>query len=99
MGRLAERGSLDVKRIRLPTQATEATLKERFELEFVSHGPTERGWEGDYLRCPVCTTFVLKGHVTHACPCGNIAIDSAMLRVTVEKGPESPVDTYKTLSK
>ena len=84
-----------MKRVSLPSLASEATLTECFDLELVSRGPTSNGWEGDYLRCPVCSTFVLKSAESHGCPCGNIFIDADALRVVVEKGPESAIEVFK----
>lgn len=88
-----------MKRKRFPTVVEEATLKQSFTLEFVSHGPTERGWEGHYLKCPECKFLVQKGGGCHACPCGNIEVDSGMLRVFVHRGTESSVDTYRAIPK
>jgi hypothetical protein len=79
--------------------ASEASLREKFNLELVSRGPTSNGWEGDYLRCAVCSTFVLKGGENHGCPCGNIFIDTDSLRVVVENGPESSVEVFRVTSK
>ena len=76
-----------MKRARYPTQATEAALSERFTLELLAHGPTRSGWEGDYLLCPECRTFVLKGGGNHSCQCGNLFVDSDALRIIVERGP------------
>ena len=70
-------------------------LRQLFTLELLSHGPTQAGWEGDYLLCPECNTFVLKGGGNRSCECGNLFIDSDMLRVSVVNGLESSISTYR----
>ena len=86
-------------RPRYPALATETELRATFLLEFVAHGPTAQSWEGDYLKCPECLTFVHKGGDNHRCPCGNVCIDSDMLRVIVTNGPESTIETYRASPK
>ena len=71
-----------------------ATLRKSILLKFVSHGPCRAGWRGDYLKCPCCQFFVLKGGGNHGCPCGNLFVDYEMLRIHVRDSDESKVDTY-----
>ncbi|RLS58423.1 MAG: hypothetical protein DWH91_02370 [Planctomycetota bacterium] len=86
---------LKMKRLKYPDVADEATLKERFVVQFVSNGPTDRGWEGNYLKCPECGIFIRKGGGNKGCPCGNIFVDSDMFRVSVRSSCESTVETYQ----
>jgi hypothetical protein len=71
------------------------TDQERFVREnilaFVSKGPLDGMWRCAYLKCPRCGYYVLRGGGYDECPCGNIAIDSDMLRVQVQDTPESEV--------
>ena len=78
----------------MPSITNQEKLFQDYVLEFVSKGPTARGWEGHYLKCPICGYYVKKGRGYDECLCGNISIDSDMLRVTVEKTPERGVETY-----
>jgi hypothetical protein len=77
------------------------TDQERFVREnilvFVSKGPLDGMWRCAYLKCPRCGYYVLKGAGYDECPCGNIAIDSDMLRVQVQDTPESEVECFNAV--
>ena len=73
-------------------------LLEKYELEFVSQGPTERGWIGHYYLCPICGYYVDKTKYDE-CDCGNISIDVDYCRITVLKTKESEVKTYNVKDK
>jgi hypothetical protein len=68
-------------------------------LEFVSKGPIEGMWRGEYLKCPICNYYVLKGKGYDECTCGNISVDSDMLRVAIVKSPESLIEVYNAKKK
>lgn len=70
-----------------------------YDLVFVSRGPKDGMWRCEYLKCPLCNYYVLKGAGYDECPCGNIRIDSDALRVSVDKIPESEVETYNAVRK
>jgi hypothetical protein len=78
----------------MPSITDQEKLLRDFVLEFVSKGPTARGWEGAYLKCPLCGYYVLKGRGYDKCRCGNITIDSDMLRVHIGNSLESDVETF-----
>ena len=83
----------------MPQITDQDELLARFHLERVSMGPTGRGWEGEYLKCPKCGNFVLKGKGYDECSCGNISVDSDMLRITVRHSAEEDVETYRAIAK
>ena len=76
-----------------------SSSRRRFSLALVSRGPKDGRWVGAYLRCPSCDYYVSKGPGFDECPCGNIAIDSDMLRVAVRQTPEAEVETYDAVRK
>ncbi len=78
----------------MPHVTNQEKLRRDFQLTLVSRGPNEGAWRGNYLKCPLCGYFVLKGAGYDECTCGNISIDSDMLRVSVRQTPESEVDVY-----
>jgi len=80
----------------MPNITDQKKLLRDFVLEFVSKGPTVRGWEGACPKCPLCGCYVLKGCGYDECHCGNITIDSDMLRVHVGNSLESDVETFNT---
>jgi len=63
-------------------------------LAFVSKGPKDGMWRCHYLKCPICNYYVYKGKGYDECTCGNISIDSDMLRVSVSKSLESDIETF-----
>ena len=69
------------------------------ELVFVSRGPLDGMWRCHYLKCPRCGYYVLKGAGYDECRCGNIAIDSGMLRVTVRDSAESEIECFNVVSR
>lgn len=79
---------------RMPLTATEAELLSAFSLRLVSRGPRKGAWHGNYLKCPLCQEFVLKGGGNHGCRCGNLFVDGDMLRVSVVQTPETQVEVY-----
>ncbi len=91
MDRVAELGSLAIQ---MPHITDQVQLKRDFELRLVSKGPKDGMWRGQYLKCPLCSYFVLKGAGYDECMCGNISVDSDMLRVAVGKTPEFEVEVY-----
>ena len=82
----------------IPGRTTLDELSSNFRVEFCSQGPTEKGWSGHYLECPICKDLLEKGGC-HCCTCGNISIDDGMLRVTVENGDKKAVKTYYAYKK
>lgn len=82
----------------MPSITNQEKLLRDYDLTFISKGPKDHGWIGHYLKCPLCGYFVLKGKGYDQCICGNISIDSDMLRVTVSS-PESEVETYNATRK
>ena len=62
-------------------------------------GSTEHGWPGEYLKCPRCGDFVFKGEGYDECSCGNISVDSDMLRITIKLSAEQDVETYTAMAK
>lgn len=83
----------------MPQVTDQDELRRKFSLELVSRGPERGMWRGQYLRCPRCDYHVLKGPGYDECPCGNIAVDSDMLRVAVRDTPEAEVETYNAVPK
>ncbi len=83
----------------MPSMTDQEKLQRDYILEFVSKGPTEKGWEGHYLKCPICGYYLKKGKGYDICTCGNISIDSDMLRVTVQETSEKDVETYYAIRK
>jgi hypothetical protein len=73
-------------------------LLENFELEFISKGPTEEGWIGQYYRCPICKYYVDRTKYDE-CDCGNISIDVDYCRIIVEKCEESEIKVYNVKKK
>ena len=84
--------------VKFPGRTTLDELPSNFRVEFCSQGPTEKGWSGHYLECPICKDLLEKGGC-HCCTCGNISIDDGMLRVTVENGDKKAVKTYYAYKK
>ncbi len=78
----------------MPQITDQEKLLREYELVWVSKGPLNGMWRGDYLKCPTCDYYVLKGMCYDACPCGNISIDSDILRVCIVNTPESEVEVY-----
>lgn len=83
----------------MPHITDQEKLKRDFTLVLVSVGPKDGAWRAPYLKCPLCGYFVLKGNGYDECTCGNILVDSDMLRVSVCKTPESAVETYDATKK
>lgn len=81
----------------MPHITDQARLLREHELVFVSKGPIDGMWRCQYLKCPRCGYFVLKGNGYDECPCGNIVTDSDMLRVHVTRSPESDVECYNAV--
>ena len=83
----------------MPQITNQRRLLRDFELELVSIGPKDGRWKGEYLKCPICGYFVLKGRGYDKCICGNISIDSDMLRVSVPATSELEVEVYNAKKK
>ncbi|MGZ5506766.1 MAG: hypothetical protein ACXWJX_16235 [Limisphaerales bacterium] len=83
----------------MPHITNQEALRRDFRLTLVSKGPKDGMWRGHYLKCPVCGYFVLKGAGYDECICGNVSIDSDMLRVTVQQTAESEVEVYDAVKK
>jgi len=83
----------------MPQITDQAILLRDYDLEFVSKGPLDGIWCCQYLKCPKCLYYVLKGAKYDECSCGNISIDSDMLRVTVSEILESKIATYDAIKK
>lgn len=66
-------------------------------LVFVSKGPLNGMWRCHFLKCPKCGYYVLKGNGYDECSCGNIKIDSDMLRVCVFDSAESEVECFNAV--
>lgn len=82
----------------MPQITDQERLIRDYELEFVSKGPKDGMWRGQYLKCPNCGYYVLKGAGYDECPCGNITIDSDMLRVSINSS-ENEVEVYNAKKK
>jgi hypothetical protein len=82
----------------MPRIKQEKLLRD-YVLQFVIKGPTKQGWIAHYLKCPVCGYYVYKGPGYDKCPCGNISIDSDMLRVSVRNTPEAEVEQYNEVKR
>jgi hypothetical protein len=76
-------------------QFNQRNLVEEYYLKLVKIGSTD-GWKGDYLQCPLCGYYVYKGNGYDKCPCGNISVDSDMLRVTIEKCSEMEIKQFES---
>lgn len=83
----------------MPSITDQEKLLRDFELESVSKGPKDGMWSCHYLKCPLCGHYVLKGSGYDECTCGNISIDSDMLRVTVQKSKEIDIETFNAVKK
>ena len=83
----------------MPHVTNQERLKRDYQLRLVSKGPKEGAWRGHYLKCPLCGYLVLKGTGYDECTCGNISIDSDMLRVSVRQTPESEVEVYDAIKR
>ena len=83
----------------MPQITDQEKLKKDYELCFVSKGPQGDMWKGQYLKCPNCRYYVLKGAGYDQCPCGNITVDSDMLRVSIIKSSENEVEVYNAKKK
>lgn len=83
----------------MPHITDQVRLLKDYDMEFVSSGPVDGMWRCHYLKCPRCEYYVLKDAGYDECHCGNISIDSDMLRVTVSITPESEVETYNAVEK
>ena len=75
----------------------EAHLRD-YSLEFLSKGPTDRGWVGQFYKCPLCGYFADRSKYDE-CDCGNISIDADYCRITVEDSPESDVEVYNAVKR
>ena len=78
----------------MPHITDQVKLQRDFELRLISIGPEDGMWRGQYLKCPLCHYFVLKGVGYDECTCGNISVDSDMLRIAIRTTPESDVEVY-----
>jgi hypothetical protein len=78
----------------MPHVTNQEKLKRKYRLTLVSKGPKDGMWQGHYLKCPLCGYFVLKAGGYDECTCGNISMDSDMLRVSVRETAESEVEVY-----
>ena len=52
---------------------------------------------GQYIRCPNCGDYVSKGAGYDECSCGNIFVDSDMLRVSVRDPMTSRLECYEAI--
>jgi hypothetical protein len=78
----------------MPHITNQEKLKQKYKLQLVSQRPKDGMWQGDYLKCPLCGYFVLKGGGYDECMCGNISVDSDMLGISVRQSRESDVEVY-----
>ena len=83
----------------MPQITDQEKLLKEYNLVLVSKGPKDGMWRAQYLKCPFCNYYVLKGEGYDECPCGNISMDSDMLRVCVEKCDESEIETYNAVKR
>jgi|GEM_PF-3412465 len=83
----------------MPRITDQDKLLRDFELEYVSNGPKDGMWRCHYLKCPLCGYYVLKGNGYDECTCGNISIDSDMLRVAVKISKENDIETFNAVKK
>jgi hypothetical protein len=81
----------------IPQITDQERLLRNFDLVFISNGPKDGMWWGHYLKCPICGYYASKGAGFDECPCGNIVVDSGMLRVSIEHSSESDVECYDTI--
>ena len=84
--------------MKFPRNTTLEELQKNFRVEFCSHGPTEKGWSGHYLKCPHCKNLVEKDGI-HSCECGNIYIDNGMLKIDIKDGNKQAIETYYVYKK
>lgn len=80
----------------MPQITNQERLLRQYELLFVARGPVDGMWQCHYLKCPECSYYVYKGPGYDECPCGNISIDSDMLRVSVDISKESDIETFNS---
>ena len=71
-------------------------LLENYFLKLVNIG-SENGWKGTHILCPRCGYYVFKGNGYDKCPCGNITIDSEMLRVSVKNDEEIGIEQFEAI--
>lgn len=81
----------------MPCITDQQRLVRENDLIFVSKGPLAGMWRCHYLKCARCDYYVLKGAGYDECPCGNIEMDSDMLRVSVRDSAESEVECYNAI--
>src|SRR4051812_27452772 len=81
----------------MPQITDQERLLRENTLVFVSKGPLDGLWRCHYLKCPTCGYYVLKGNGYDECLCGNIVIDSDMLRVCIVNAPESEVECFNAV--
>ena len=81
----------------MPQITDQERLLRENSLVLISMGPLDGRWRAEYLKCPRCEYYVLKGAGFDECPCGNIAVDSDMLRVQVSDTLESEVECYEAI--
>ena len=81
----------------MPCITDQQRLVRENDLVFVSKGPLAGMWRCQYLKCPQCDYYVLKGAGYDECRCGNIVTDSDMLRVHVRDSAESEVECYNAV--
>lgn len=81
----------------MPQITDQERLLRENKLAFVSKGPLDGMWRCQYLKCPKCGYYVMKGRGFDECPCGTISIDSDYLRVLIESSPESEIECFNAV--
>jgi hypothetical protein len=80
----------------MPQITNQDRLLRENSMVFVSKGPLDGMWRCQYLKCPRCGYYVLKGIGYDECPCGNIVIDSDTLRAFIDS-PEPDVECFNAI--
>lgn len=83
----------------MPQITNQERLLRDFDLVFVSKGPKNGMWWGHYFKCPICGYYASKGAGFDECPCGNIAIDDDMFRVSVDISSDSEIECYDAVAR
>ena len=83
----------------MPSITDQSQLLRDNKLLFVSKGPQDGMWRCEYLKCPVCQYYVLKGSGYDECNCGSISIDSDMLRVITTSIDEAEIECFNAVPK
>ncbi|EEF60867.1 hypothetical protein Cflav_PD4036 [Pedosphaera parvula Ellin514] len=90
--------TIALKGLGMAQKTDQKKLLAEFDLVFLSKGPGEHGWIGQFYRCPLCGYYADRNKYD-ICECGNICIDVDYCRVSVSKTPESEIEVYNATKK